>query len=116
MISRLDSGLFATRFLVNEDLCDRILDRGGWLRPRKREDERLRRCANVEDLLPIVVPDRANFQSSPSDSSSAINFRIRRVAAPFIAVLLARSHFTTSFSSRYTWNWRGDGRLSGGHV
>src|SRR5439155_13940066 len=64
-------------------------------------------CATrVEDV------DRANFQSSPSDSSSAINFRIRAVAAPFIAALLSRSHFTTSFPSPKRGHGAGNGRLS----
>src|SRR5205814_4883833 len=86
---------------VNGELRDRVFGRGRRLRLREREHERLRRGADLEHLLPIVVPDRADLHSSPSASSSLISSRMRRVAAPFIGFWWSKSHFTISVSSRY---------------
>ena len=87
-------------FRVDGELRDRVFGRRCRRRPREREHELLRRGADLEQLLPIVVPDRADLHSSPSASSSLIRSRMRRVAAPFIAFWLSKSHFTISLPSR----------------
>ena len=68
----------------SEELVDWIARRRSRIAFRKREDEARGRRANLEDLLPIVVPDGSNLHSTPSDSSCAISARIRRVADPFM--------------------------------
>src|SRR5262249_51028875 len=90
----------ASDLWVNEDLADRIPDRRRRVGLREREHEPLRRGPNLERSLPVVVPHRPNLHNSPSDSSCPINSKMRRVAAPFIAFRLSRSHFTISLPSR----------------